>query len=138
MCFLQNVYYSQKKTKCNNNKENIFFILGDPTKFWPCSYVFPSRMKNQGYVVLLEILYIFLILQILNFLCFLEIWYFCILIIFLFYFSFDIWKLGIQFWKWQEYIRCEWPCSVPLPHIEYHLTCTVFWIFNQNLFIVWK
>jgi len=44
--------FSKRTQNANNNKENIFFILGDPTRVWPCSYVFPLGMKNQDYIVL--------------------------------------------------------------------------------------
>jgi len=38
-----------KRRKNVNNKKNLIF---GADKVWPWSYIFPSGMKNQGYVVL--------------------------------------------------------------------------------------
>jgi len=43
--------YPKKETKVQI-KNNFFYLFWGPTRIWLCFYVFPSRMKNQDYVVL--------------------------------------------------------------------------------------
>jgi len=40
------IFPVKRNRSTNTNKENIFFILGDPTRVWPCSYVF--RDEKSG------------------------------------------------------------------------------------------
>jgi len=47
------IFQKKKKQNAYKTNKNTFFYFLEPDKVWPYSYVFPSRMKNQGYVVLL-------------------------------------------------------------------------------------
>jgi len=53
MSLIFKMFIFQKKNKnADTTKQKYFFDFWGPTRVWPCSYVFPSGIENQGYVVL--------------------------------------------------------------------------------------